>query len=87
MIEDTSIDGFGNMERHRQIYQEMVSLLKDLRTIDPKMSEFRMFFEIKMFGFEMMHRNTLEQIKELEQVFKRETEDRKKILSDWQPME
>jgi hypothetical protein len=46
------------------------------------MSEFRMFFEIKMFGFEMMHRNTLEQIKELEQVFKRETEDRKKILSE-----
>jgi hypothetical protein len=70
------------MERYRQIYQEMVSLLRDSEAIDTKMLDYRLFFETKIFGLEMMHRNTLEQIKELEQVFKRETEDRKTILSE-----
>jgi len=63
------------MERPKQIYQEMISFLTDIQGIDPKMFGYGMSFSTKMFGFEMMHHATLKQIKELEQVYKKESSE------------
>lgn len=70
------------MESYRQVYQEMISLLIDSKSIDPKMLGYVMSFRSKMFSFEMMYRKTLKHIKELEEIYKRESAQGKILLEE-----
>jgi len=68
------------MERFKQIYQEMIAFLIDVKDIDPNMFEYGISFGLKMFGLEEMHRRTLEKVKELEEAQKKESAEAKVIL-------
>lgn len=69
------------MERYGQIYREMVSLLKDSRTINPKMFGYGISFSTKMSSLEIMYRTTLKKLKELEEVARKETAEGKILLN------
>jgi hypothetical protein len=70
------------MESYKQVYQEMISLLTDSKSIDPKMFDYGMCFRSKMFSFEMMYRKTLKYIKELEEIYKKENAQGKILLEE-----
>lgn len=76
------IAGPESMEKYRRIYQEMISLLNDSRTVDPKIFGYRMSFSIKMFSLEMMYRATLKKSKELEDVAKKEKAEGNVLLKE-----
>jgi hypothetical protein len=61
------------MERLKQIYNDVILFLTDIKGIDPDMFEYGISFGLKMFGLEEMHRRTLEKIKELEEAQKKES--------------
>jgi hypothetical protein len=71
-----------NMNKYKQVYYELNAFLFDIKNVDPKMFGLRMSFGTKMFGFEMMHRATLKQIKELEQVCRKESSEKKVLLDE-----
>jgi len=70
------------MERFRRIYLEMVSLLRDSETINPKLFGHGMSFGIKMSSLEIMYRNTLKKSKELEEVAKKERAEETVLLKE-----
>lgn len=69
------------MERYRRIYNEMVSLLRFSRTIDPKLFGYEMAFISKMSSLETMYREALKRSKELEEVAKEEQAEGKVLLN------
>jgi len=70
------------MDRYQKTYQEMVSLLTDFQAIDPRMFGYNMSFNSKAFSFEMMYRETLKRIRELEEIYKKESTQGKKVLEE-----
>ena len=70
------------MERYRQIYHEMVSLLRDSKTINPKLFGYGMSFSSKMSSLERMYLTTLKKSKKLEEVAKKEKAEEKVLLKE-----
>lgn len=70
------------MERYRQIYQEMLSLLGNLKSTDSKPFGYRMAFQAKMKSLEIMYFATLEKSKKLEVVAKKEMAEKKALLKE-----
>ena len=70
------------MERYRQIYHEVVSLLRDSKAINPKLFGYGMSFSSKMSSLERMYLTTLKKSKKLEEVAKKEKAEEKVLLKE-----
>lgn len=68
------------MNKYQQIFDEFNAFLVGIKDIDPNMFEYGVSFGLKVFALQEMHRKTLEKVKELEEVQKKENAEAKVIL-------
>lgn len=68
------------MNKNHQIFEDFNSFLLTIRGIDPRMFEYGISFNLKIFGLREMHLRTLDKAKELEEAQKRESVQAKSVL-------
>lgn len=62
------------MNKNQQIFDELNEFLLSIKNIDPKILEYGISFNLKIFSFQEMHLRTLDVSKELKEAQKKEVE-------------